>query len=69
MIKHSENTIQPIPYTGEISLRMGRRSPEIGTQVEHLSKTYQVTRIEPNGRCFGVPIKYLETFRRDRTRP
>ena len=67
MKQYSQKTIQPIPYTGEILLRMGHAPREIGTQIKMGNRpdTYQVTRVEPNGLCFGVDVDFLDSWRLD----
>ncbi|MEN3328648.1 MAG: hypothetical protein V7638_3455 [Acidobacteriota bacterium] len=63
MNRYPNKTIQPIKYSGEILLR---RAPLIiGARVPKGNRpdTYQVTRIEPNGFCFGVHVDFLERFR------
>ena len=44
---------------------MGNAPREIGTRIKMGNRpdTYQVTRIEPNGLCFGVHIDFLEAFK------
>lgn len=66
----SNQTIQPIPYTGEILLRMGHAPLEIGTRIQMGNRpdTYEVTRVEPNGLCFGVDIAFLDEWRMDKFR-
>jgi len=63
MNRYPKNTIQPIKYTGEISLN--RAPMRIGARVQKGNRpdTYQVTRIEPNGLCFGVHVDFLDRFR------
>ena len=63
MNRYPKKTVQPIKYTGEISL--SRAPMRIGARVQRGNRpdTYQVTRIEPNGLCFGVHVDFLERFR------
>lgn len=60
-IHDEKQTINPVRYLGEIPLR--EAPPEIGYRVQRRTGTYQVTRIEPNGLCFGVDVEYLEQCR------
>jgi hypothetical protein len=56
-------TIQPFRYyVGERPLHNAVR--EIGALINKENQTYEVTRIEPNGLCFGVHTEYLEHQRR-----
>jgi hypothetical protein len=63
MQTYSDNTIQPVRYMGEILLRTDAKPTDLGTQVDRLGVAHQITRIEPNGLCFGVPLDWLERLR------
>jgi len=54
-----KETIQPARYTGEVSLRMGNAPHRIGARIQMGNRPdfYEVTRIEPNGLCFGVHVE------------
>lgn len=67
MEQRFQKTIQPVRYIGEVTLRMGDAPREIGIRIKMGNRpdTYQVTRIEPNGLCFGFHIDFLQAFRRE----
>ena len=62
---NSKENIQSVRYTGEVRLRMGNAPCKIGTRIKMGNRpdTYEVTRIEPNGLCFGIHVDYLQKFR------
>lgn len=61
-IYYNNQTIWPVHYFGEVPLR---RVPRV---IGHLVDRghygiYEVTRIEPNGQCFGIDIRFKEEWR------
>jgi len=63
MNRYPKKTIWPIRYMGEILL--SHEPMRIGARVQKCNRSdiYQVTRIEPNGLCFGVEVDFLERLR------
>ena len=55
-MQYHNETIWPVRYNGEIPLPEAK--PEIGSLVRRNTGTYEVTRIEPNGLCFGIDVNY-----------
>jgi hypothetical protein len=60
MDTYSKTTIQPVRYMGEIFLAANGKPSDLGAQVDRLGIWNQITTIEPNGLCFGVPTEWLE---------
>jgi len=60
-MENSIQTIWPVHYIDEVPLR--EALPVIGYRVQRSIGTCEVTRIEPNGLCFGINIENREADR------